>query len=276
MTFALGTAIADYLGHIPDGWSLLLGILMIWCILCGCWVLFEYLNRVNSGAEPFSLSRGKTEADVPSTPTLLIVFIVLMTLAVVIGFSLSHSVPYAGLTILLLAGLLLLSAFFIGQPRLVYSGYGELVQGLILCSLVPAFGFSLQSGGIPALFLPVTFPLIFIFLAVSLALELEGYADDLRHDRRPLLMRLSWQRGVSLHHVLLLIGFILLACAPLFGVAWRLVWPALLALAVALLEVWLVNRIALGLPPRWLLLRFTAWLVFMLPVYLLTITFWMA
>jgi hypothetical protein len=76
--------------------------------------------------------------------------------------------------------------------------------------------------------------------------------------------------------VLLLIGFILLACAPLFGVAWRLVWPALLALAVALLEVWLVNRIALGLPPRWLLLRFTAWLVFMLPVYLLTITFWMA
>jgi hypothetical protein len=45
---------------------------------------------------------------------------------------------------------------------------------------------------------------------------------------------------------------------------------------VAILEIWLVNRIALGLPPRWMLLKFTAWLAFMLPVYLLTITFWMS
>jgi 1,4-dihydroxy-2-naphthoate octaprenyltransferase len=199
-----------------------------------------------------------------------------MTLAVTLGFGLSRRSPDSWLTILLLAGLLLLSVFFIGQPRLVYSGYGELIQGVILTSLVTAFAFSLQSGGIPALFLPITFPLLFIYLAVSLVLELESYAGDLKYERRSLLLRLSWQRGVNLHHLLIFLGFILLASAPLFGVAWRLVWPALFGLVVAILDVWQVNRLALGYPPHWSLLRFTAWLSFLLPAYLLVITFWMA
>ncbi len=272
-TFILGTAIADYLGHTPDGWSAILGGLTIWCMLSGSSILFEYLNRVSVGAAPF---KAETDKEIPSARALLIVFIILMTLAVAFGFGLSRSAPNAGLTILLLVGILLLSTLFLGQPRLVYSGYGELIQGVILCSLVPAFAFTLQSGVIPILFLAVTFPLIFIFLAVSLALELESYAGDLQYEHRSLLIRLSWQRGVGLHHVLLLVGYILLACAPFFGVAWRLVWPALLALAIALLEIWLVNRIALGFPPRWPLLRLTAWLAFILPAYLLAITFWMA
>ena len=276
LTFVFGTAIADYLGHSPVVWKVLLGTLTVWFILGGSQILFEYFNRVNAGVAPFSLYEEKTDIEIPPPQTLLTVFIVLMTLALAFGFGLTRNAANVGLTILLLAGLLLSSVLFIGQPRLVYSGYGELVQGLILCSFVPAFAFSLQSGEIHQLFLPVTFPLIFIFLAVSLALELDSYAADLKQERRTLLIRLSWQRGVILHHVLLLVGFILLAFAPLFGVAWRLVWPALLALSVAVLEVWLVNRIALGLPPRWALLKFTVWLAYMLPVYLLAITFWMA
>jgi 1,4-dihydroxy-2-naphthoate octaprenyltransferase len=272
-TFILGTAIADYLGHVLDGWSAILGGVTIWCMLSGSSILFEYLSRVSVGAAPF---KAETDQENPSARTLLIVFIVLMTLAVAFGFGLSRSAPNAGLTILLLVGILLSSTLFLGQPRLVYSGYGELLQGVILCSLVPAFAFTLQSGVIPVLFLVVTFPLTFIFLAGSLAFELESYAGDLQNEHRSLLIRLSWQRGVGLHHILLLVGYILLACAPFFGVAWRLVWPALLALAVAMLEIWLVNRIALGYPPRWPLLRLTAWLAFILPSYLLAITFWMA
>ena len=272
-TFILGTALADYLGHTLDTWMTMLGGLTIWCILTGSCILFEYIQRVSTGAAPFMAG---TETEMPSARALLIAFIILTTLAMAFGFGLSRSAPDPWLTILLLAGLLLLSVFFIGQPKLVFSGYGELIEGVILCSLVPAFAYTLQSGEIPVSFLAVTFPLIFIFLAVSLALEFESYAGDLKHEHRSLLLRLNWQRGVGLHHVLLLLGYILLACAPFFGVAWRLVWPAMLALTIALLEIWLVNRIVLGYPPRWPLLRLTAWLAFILPVYLLAITFWMA
>jgi 1,4-dihydroxy-2-naphthoate octaprenyltransferase len=272
LTFTLGTGIADYLGHPPAAWKVLVGILTVWFILGGSQILFEYFKRVNAGAPPFSLDNIET----PSPQALLTVSIVLITFAVAFGYGLIRNTADVGLTVILLVAMLLSSVFFIGQPRLVYSGYGELVQGLICCCLVPAFAFSIQAGEIPALFLPVTYPLVLIFLAISLALELDSYAADLKYERRSLLLRVGWQRAVTLQHVLLLVGFILLAVAPLFGVAWRLIWPALMALVVAVLEIWLVNRIALGLPPRWMLLKFTAWLSFMLPVYLLTITFWMS
>jgi 1,4-dihydroxy-2-naphthoate octaprenyltransferase len=275
LTFALGTGLADYLGHPPVGLNAIVGILTIWLILCGSQILFEYFNRVNSGAQPFSPERVKTDIETPAPQVLLTVVVVLMTFAVVFGFGLMRNTADISLTVVLLVGILLLSVFFIGQPRLVYSGYGELVQGLICCCLVPAFAFSIYAGEIHALFLPVTFPLLLIFLAASLALELDSYAADLKHERRTLLLRVGWQRAVILQHILMLVGFLLLAAAPLFGVAWRLVWPATLALAVAVLEIWLVNRIALGLPPRWLLLKFSAWLALLLPVYLLTLSFWM-
>lgn len=272
LTFTLGTGIADYLGHPPAAWKVLAGILTVWFILGGSQILFEYFKRVNASAPPFSMDNIET----PSPQALLTVSIVLITFAVAFGYGLIRNTADVSLTVILLVGMLLSSVFFIGQPRLVYSGYGELVQGLICCCLVPAFAFSIQAGEIPALFLPVTYPLVLIFLAISLALELDSYAADLKYERRSLLLRVGWQRAVTLQHVLLLVGFILLAVAPLFGVAWRLVWPALLALVVAILEVWLVNRIALGLSPHWMLLKFTAWLAFMLPVYLLSITFWMS
>jgi 1,4-dihydroxy-2-naphthoate octaprenyltransferase len=276
LTYLLGTGVADYLGHPPVIWQAMLGILMVWLILSGSQVSFEYFNHVSAGALPFSMRKEKPESDAPSPLTLLVIFFILMAIAVAFGFSLMQNTSNGGLIVLLLAGLLLLSVLFIGQPRLVYSGYGELVKGLICCCLVPALAFSIQSGQIHQLLLPVTFPLVFIFLAINLALELDTFAADLKLERRSLLLRLTWQRGIILHHVLLLVGFILLAVAPLFGVAWRLIWPSLLAMVIAILEVWLVNRIALGLPPRWALLKFTAWLAFMLPVYLLAITFWMA
>lgn len=276
LTFTLGTGIADYLGHSPTGWKVLVGILAVWFILGGSQILFEYFTRVNAGAPPFSPAKVKADLEIPSTPMLLTVSVLLITFAVVFGFGLIRNTATASLTAVLLVGMLLTSVFFIGQPRLVYSGYGELAQGLICCCLVPAFAFSIQAGAIHALFLPVTFPLVLIFLAVSLAMELESYAADLKGGRRSLLLRVGWQRAVILQHVLILLGFILLAAAPFFGVAWRLIWPAMLALVVAVLEVWLVNRIALGLPPRWTVLKFTAWLAFMLPVYLLAITFWMS
>jgi 1,4-dihydroxy-2-naphthoate octaprenyltransferase len=276
LTFALGTGIADYLGHPPTGWKILIGVLIVWFILVGGQILFEYFNRLNAGASPFSLKKENADIEMPPPQTLLMVAIVLMTLSVAFGFGLIRNTATVGLAVVLLVGMLLSSVFFIGQPRLAYSGYGELVQGLICCCLVPAFAFSIQAGEINALFLPVTFPLVLIFLAVNLALELDSYAADLKHERRSLLLRVGWQRAVILQHILMLLGFIFLAAAPLFGVAWRLVWPATLALAVAVLEIWLVNRIALGLPPRWMLLKYTAWLAFLLPVYLLAVTFWMS
>jgi 1,4-dihydroxy-2-naphthoate octaprenyltransferase len=276
LTFTFGTCIVDYLGYPLDVWNILLGLVSVWFILIGSRVLYGYFDLVSRGAQPFSIRRDFDGLESPSPQVMLIVVIVLLTFVVAFGYTLARNVSNADLVILMLAGLMLASVLFWGQPRMVYSGYGELIQALVICSLVPAFAFSIQSTGIHQILLPVTFPLILIFLGITLAMELESYAGDLKQSRRSLLIRISWQRGIWLQHLFILMGFVLLAAAPLFGVAWRLVWPSTLVMPVAILEIWLVNRIALGLPPRWPLLRVTGWLTFILPTYLLAITFWRA
>jgi len=276
LTYALGAGIADYLGYSPDGWVYAFGQVIVLLILICSRILFEYYELLKQGAQPFSSRKSGSRADILSPQVLLTVAVILITFTIALGYTLSRSITSEGLVFFQLAVLMLLSVTFIGQPRLAFSGYGELVQALIICSLVPTFAFSIQFEGLHQLLLYATFPLIFLFLAIRFALELESYASDLKSGQRSLLIRLGWQRGVLFHHVLLITAFILMAAASLFGMAWRLVWPALLAMPVALFEIWLVNRIALGLPPRWSLLRVTAGLTFALPVYLLAINFWMA
>lgn len=276
LTYALGAGIADYLGYSPGGWTYLLGQMIVLLVLISSRVLFEYYELLKQGALPFSLKKNSVCVDMPSPQVLLTTAIVLITFSVAFGYALSRNIAGMGLIFLQLAILILLSILFFGQPKLVFSGYGELVQALVICNLVPTFAFSIQFGGIHRILLLATFPLIFLFMAIRFALELESYAGDLKSDRRTLLIRLGWQHGVLFHHVFLVTTFLLLALASLFGLVWRLVWPSLLAMPVALFVMWLVNRIALGLPPRWTLLRLTAGLTFALPVYLLAITFWMA
>ncbi len=276
LTYALGAGIADYLGYSPEGWVYAFGQVIVLLILISSRILFEYYELLKHGAQPFSSRNNGSRVDTPSPQVLLIVAVILIAFTIALGYTLSRSVTSVGLIFFQLALLILLSIAFIGQPRLAFSGYGELVQALIICSLVPTFAFSIQFEGLHQLLLYATFPLTFIFLAVRFAMELESYAGDLKSGRGSLLIRLGWQRGVLFHHILLITAYLLMSAASLFGLAWRLVWPTLLAMPVALFEIWLVNRIALGLPPRWSMLRFTAALTFALPVYLLAINFWMA
>ena len=275
LTYALGAGIADYLGYSPDGWNYFIGQGIVLLILASSKILFEYFEHLKKGVQPFSRRTPEDKADNPSPQTLLIMAVVLLTFIVLLGYTLSRNVNNVGLMFLQLALLILLSLLFIGQGRCVYSGYGELAQGLILCCLIPTFAFSIQYGDVHRILLLATFPLIFLFLAVRFALELESYDRDLKANRFSLLIRLGWQRGVLFHHIFLILVFLLLAIATLFGLAWRLVWPALLAMPLALFEIWLINRIALGLPPRWFLVKVSAGITFSLPVYLLAITFWL-
>ncbi|MBN2676677.1 MAG: hypothetical protein JXR32_01280 [Anaerolineaceae bacterium] len=275
MMFGLGTSIADYLGYRLDGWRILLGLVTVWLILSSSWTLYAYFELIARGTQPFSNRKEAKNGQVyPSPQTLLTGVIVLLTFSVAFGYTLSRSATNPGLVVLMLVGLILSSVLFYGQPRMVFSGYGELIQALFICNLVPAFAFSIHAPETHPSLLPVTFPLVLIFLGITLTLELERFASDSKQGRQSLLIRLGWQRGIPLQHILILTGFVLLAAAPLFGVAWRLVWPALMAFPVVILEIWLVNRVALGLPPRWPILRITAWVAVILPTYLLAITFW--
>jgi 1,4-dihydroxy-2-naphthoate octaprenyltransferase len=107
-----------------------------------------------------------------------------------------------------------------------------------------------------------------------LALSLHAYTDQMRQNRRTLMMRLGWQRGMFLHNVLIFMAYLLLAIAAIFGLPWFLTWPGLLTLPLGVFQVWHIIRIANAYPPRWRLLTLTAISLVGLTSYLLALALW--
>ena len=158
--------------------------------------------------------------------------------------------------------------------RMAHSGYGELITTVLIANLTPALACLLQFGELHRLLAFLTFPLTFLTLASGLALKLETYAADIQVERKNMLTRLGWQRGMVFHNLLILIGFLLLGTARLAGLPWNLTWPGLLGLPVGLFQIIQMQGIAGGAKPRWRLLAITAAATLALTVYFINLALW--
>jgi 1,4-dihydroxy-2-naphthoate octaprenyltransferase len=172
--------------------------------------------------------------------------------------------------------LLVMGAVFYSVPpvRLAFTGYGELSMAILVANLVPAFAYSLQVGDLHRLLAMCTFPLTALLIALFLAFELEAYGADVRQNRRNLLVRMGWQRGMALHNGMILCAFLLFGFALNFGLPLLIALPAFLPLPLGLLQIWQMRRISDGSRPNWLSLKLTAATLFATTAYLLTFTFW--
>jgi 1,4-dihydroxy-2-naphthoate octaprenyltransferase len=171
--------------------------------------------------------------------------------------------------------LLLVLAYAVPPFRLVDAGFGEFTLAVHIAVAAPALGFVLQQGEYHRLVAILSFPLTMLALAYFLILDFPTFAIDEKYDRRTLLRSIGWERAVPLHHGLVLGAYILLASALLFGLAWGLIWPSLLTLPFALLQIFWLRNISLGAKPIWNLLTVNALAVFGLTSYLLTFAFWL-
>jgi 1,4-dihydroxy-2-naphthoate octaprenyltransferase len=178
---------------------------------------------------------------------------------------------------MLFLGLSLIAVLSYAVPplRLVDAGFGEFLLAVHIGMIAPALGFVLQHGEYHRLVAIISFPLTLLALAYFLVLDFPTFAADLKFDRRTLLRSMGWQRAVPLHHLLVFAAYLLLASALLFDVAWGLIWPALLTLPFALLQIYWLRNISQGAKPIWSLLTVNALAVFGLTAYLLTFAFWL-
>jgi 1,4-dihydroxy-2-naphthoate octaprenyltransferase len=271
LTYSLGAGIAKYLG-IAIRWEVYLaGQAAMLTLLLSSFFLREFFDR-----SPLT-DPARKPGDPPRLTRLNLLQISATTLT--IG---------AVLTVLLLAGRALTpSGFFVlgfsffltladAVPplRLARSGYGELVMAFFLANLTPVLAFLLQAGELHRLLALITFPLTFLTLASLLALRLPAYAADLREERRNMLTRLGWQRGMNLHNLLILGGYFLLGSAALAGLPWPLTWPGLLGLPIGLFQIFLITSIGNGARPRWKLLTVVAVSTLALTIYFLNLALW--
>jgi 1,4-dihydroxy-2-naphthoate octaprenyltransferase len=105
-------------------------------------------------------------------------------------------------------------------------------------------------------------------------LELPDYASDLSQGKRPILVRIGWQRGMIIHNALILVSFVILGIAFVFGLPIRVGWSVFFVLPIGLFQIWTMNRIGDGAKPNWNLLALLAISTFGLTAYLLTFAFW--
>jgi 1,4-dihydroxy-2-naphthoate octaprenyltransferase len=273
LTFGLGASIASYLGHPISTKLYLLGQAAI----TAAHLMNHFLNEFHDFNED-QLNLNRTilsggsgalgEGGFPPKVALYASFVSMTILASVVGaLLLTGQVSVVSWLILIM---IVLGAYFYNVPpvRLVSSGYGEFIAALIVCGLVPAFSFSLQAGSVHLQVLLATFPLVSANYAMLLTVELPDYATDLKVGKSNIMVRLGWRKGMWLHDAALLLAFLGLGMGYMLGLPYKVAVGPLIALPLAVAQVWTLWRIRSGSPPRWTILTASALVILGLMIYL--------
>ncbi len=286
LLYALGAGIVHYLGFAVD-WSIyFLGQAVVTLLQVSSYYLktyYDLLEQPERPRRPRPPARRPNESETPEEEepvdlprsSVLQAAITALSIGAVITVLL---IAQGAITLpaLVILGVAFLLAFFYAVPpvRLVYTGYGELSQAILIANLFPALAYLFQTGELHRLLGMLTFPLTALYLAMALARQLPTYATDLRLNRQNLMVRLGWQRGMYYHNLLIFMAYLLLGLAALLGLPWGLTWPVLLALPVGMFQVWQMIRISSGAPPSWRLLTISAVALVGITAYLINLALW--
>jgi 1,4-dihydroxy-2-naphthoate octaprenyltransferase len=279
LLYALGAGIVRYLGIDIDWGVYLIGQFWVTLLQLSAQLLNEYFdvpgdlnnqNRTFLTGGSGALGPGKLPRQVALWSALgCLVVLTFVTIVLIAQVELS---PVA-VVIMLLA---VLGAILYSTPPvwLEASGYGELTTSVMISFLLPAFAYILQTGDLHRLLTMVGFPLTGLHMAMLISFEMPDYAADIKFDKRTLLVRLGWQMGMSLHNILLLTSFFLLVATISFGMPVMIVLPATIPLVLAVLQIWIMRRIAAGAKPNWTALTINALAIYVSVAYLLAFAFW--
>jgi 1,4-dihydroxy-2-naphthoate polyprenyltransferase len=271
LTYCMGAGIARYLGYPVHMVAIGLGALAVLAVHVAVYWLEEYFHL------PFRpLARNETLNGRETLRALLFHSIIAMLTvagAIVVTLLLVRSLS---ITSGVIFGLIILLAVVYSLPpaRLSDKGFGELILAILWGTLFPAFSFLLQSGEFHRLLTFATFPLTMLALAFLLVTDFPHYAADQKVSRQSLLTRLTWQRAIPIHHLLILFSYLFFSITPYLGFPWGLVWPIFLSLPFGLIQVIWLQRIASGGKALWRYFIPFAAGFYGLSVYVLTLNFW--
>ena len=113
-----------------------------------------------------------------------------------------------------------------------------------------------------------TTPLIALCFAMIVVFGLPDYATDLKHGKRTLMVRIGWSSGMRAHDVAIVFALISFEAAFSVGLPARVGLGALFVVPLAMAQIWQMNRIRQGYPPRWNVLTFSALALFVIAAYL--------
>lgn len=278
LLYGLGASMLNYLGRPVDVPRYLLGQALVTFTQLMVHYLNEYYDmRDDMDNSSRSLLTGGSGAlgpgGLPRRTALYAASVCVLIIGTIVSIALANDLlPILAWVIL---GISFLLAFFYSSPplRLIASGFGEISTSVVVAGLLPAFAFAVQSGDFHRLLIMSTTPLIALHFAMLIAFEFPDYASDVRREKRTLTVRLGWQKAMVLHNSAILFAIASFVIAFLSGMPRRVALGSLIALPLAAAQIWQMERIRRGFPPRWNLLTLNALGLFALTAYLELIGF---
>jgi 1,4-dihydroxy-2-naphthoate octaprenyltransferase len=271
LTYFLGASIANYLGKPfrPD--SFWLGLIAVLLAQASMNLLAEVFRPNNE-----AIIEGQRRKDrLTLRNNALYISIAALTANVVIAFVLyTNNHPSVPGFFFILLSLILILVYAIPPFRLINRGFGEFVLAAHLAYVIPSIAYILQADETHR-FLLISIPLTFLAFTYFIVMDFPAFASDTKYNRSTLLTRLGWERAVPLHHLFVLLAYLLFLATPIFGLSLSLIWPAFLTLPFALFQILQLRNLSLGAPTHWTLLTVTALSVFGLTAYFLSLTFWL-
>ena len=267
-TYTLGTVLAVQAGQAWNSTTYFLGLL----IFFGFYLLertYAYLSR--SKINVFStLQRSRRLRSPELVIFLFFLFAALLLCVYFISLTGGLRSPNWVWFLLLAVGILMNVSKNLNQWNMPYRW---MTDGIIISPVLLFWGASLAKlDSTPILFF-LSLPLLFFYLASQTCLQFETYGEDLKKGQQALLVSIGWERGMTLHHILVALGYLGLGFYLYMSGAWAIAWPVLMMMSVSLLEVWQLQRIAEGMRPNWGLLKATAITQYLGIVYILLFAF---
>lgn len=273
LLYALGLAVARYLGEILHVGLAVEGLLMVLALQLAVHYLNEYADAEADATNPnrtwFSGGSGALGAGGLPRSTALQAAIVSLTFLALLATTMLIRGETPVLAWAVFALTFPLAYFYSAPPlRLVASGYGEFIAALIVSALVPTFAYALQTGAMHRILFIATVPLVLFNFAMILAFEVPDYGTDLKFRKRTLMVRIGWDAGMRLHDVAVVAGCLALLLGILLDIPGRVTLGLLIVLPLAVAQVWQMGRIRRGARPNWRLLCGGAVALYALAAYL--------
>lgn len=253
LLYALGAAIASYLGINVRPWPYLAGQAAVLALQAGAHYLDAFYGLPQ--AQTLPNSRTQAPAQIPRRWSLYAAAGAFGTASIAVTALLASGElgPADGVLI----GLGALAAVAFGSPplRLKESGYGEVLASVATAVLIPTFAFILQADQVHRLPFMTAAPLACFTFAALLIEQLRTYSRAVKLKRGGLMFNLGWKWGMRVHDSALVVGFALQLAWLFSAFPQRVALGGLLGLPLALTLIWYLGRIRDGAPPRWTALR---------------------
>ena len=244
--YALGVAIAEFLGAEIDLGRMLLGQLMVTSTQLMTQYSNEYydlkVDQVNKNRTLFSggsgiLSSGRLSPSVAINAARLSGLVAVITLALI-----GSAKP----VVAIIGMLVLISSWAYSAPpiALMSTGWGELAASLIVAFLVPLMGLWLQANSFDFVILPVCATIVLLHIAMLIAFELPDFDADAAMGKRTLTVRLGRRRASQVHGTLIVGAFAGVLLYEAISPHWKASLFVWCTTPVALWQVLAVKRAA--------------------------------